>query len=104
MAEHRNVPEEDIAGSVRFLQRNVGPGDLVLVHPSVREGFLLYARMFGWKEPPVIFTNTGWPCCQRGIDPMPGGATERAVMEDLRGRVPREFSSRAWLYYTTRPT
>lgn len=104
VAEHRNLPEEDIAGAVRFLQRNTGPGDLVLVHPSVREGFLLYARMFGWKAPQAIFTNTGWPCCQRGIDPMPGGSTERAVMEDLRGRVPREFSNRAWLYYTTRPT
>lgn len=104
VAEHRNLPEEDIAGAVRFLQRNVGPGDLVLVHPSVREGFLLYARMFGWKAPPAIFTNTGWPCCQRGRDPKPGGSTERAIMEDLEGRVPRGFSSRAWLYYTTRPT
>ena len=104
VAEHRNLPEEDIAGSVRFLQRNLGPGDLVLVHPSVREGFLLYSRMYGWRTPPVIFTDTGWPCCQRGQDPKPGGSTEQAILEDLHGRVPQGFSSRAWLYYTTRPT
>jgi Dolichyl-phosphate-mannose-protein mannosyltransferase len=104
VAEHRNLPEEDIAGAVRFLQRNVGAADLVLVHPSVREGFLLYARMFDWQTPSIVFTNTGWPCCQRGQDPKPGGSTERAIVEDLDGRVPRGFSGRAWLYYTTRPT
>jgi hypothetical protein len=104
VTEHRNLPEEDIAGAVRFLQRSVGPSDLVLVHPSVREGFLLYSRMFGWKTPPAVFTNTGWPCCQRDQDPKPGGSTGAAIAEDLEARVPPGFHGRAWLYYTTRPT
>jgi hypothetical protein len=104
VTEHRNQPEENIAGAVRFLQTHVEPADLVLVHPSVREGFLLYARMDGWETPPAVFTDTGWPCCQRGRDPMPGGSTERAIVEDLDARVPRGFSGRVWLYYTTRPT
>jgi hypothetical protein len=102
--DHRNQAEENIAGAVGFLQSHVGPADLVLVHPSVREGFLLYARMNGWKAPPAIFADTGWPCCQRGRDPMPGGSTEQAIVQDLDARIPRGFSGRVWLYYTTRPT
>jgi hypothetical protein len=104
VAEHRNLPLEDIAGTVQYLQRSVGPDDLVLVHPSVREGFLLYAGMLAWKTPPAIFANTGWPCCQRDQDPKPGGSSEQAILEDLAGRIPRGFSGTAWLYYTTRPT
>jgi hypothetical protein len=104
VTEHRNKPEEDIAGAVRFLQAHVGPRDLVLVHPSVREGFLLYSRVDKWEAPPAIFADTGWPCCQRGRDPMPGGSTERAIVEDLNARIPQGFSGRIWLYYTTRPT
>lgn len=102
--EHRNKPEENIAGAIRFLQTHVGPADLVVVHPSVREGFLLYTRMYGWNDPPAIFADTGWPCCQRGRDPMPGGSTEQAILDDLDAKIPRGFSGRVWLYYTTRPT
>ena len=104
VAEHRNKPEENIAGAIQFLKTHVGAVDLLLVHPSVREGFLLYTRMDGWKAPQAIFADTGWPCCQRGRDPMPGGSTEKAIVEDLDARIPRGFSGRIWLYYTTRPT
>lgn len=104
VTEHRNQPEEDVAGAVRFLQQNVRPDDVVLVHPSVREGFLLYAAIDGWKAPPAIFGDTGWPCCQRGRDPKPGGSTEKDIVEDLDARIPRDFRGRIWLYATTRPT
>ncbi len=104
VAEHRNQPEEDIDGAVRFLQTHVGPADLLLVHASVREGFLLYAHMDGWEAPPAIFSDTGWPCCQRGRDPMPGASTDQAVLRDLDARIPRGFTGRVWLYYTNRPT
>jgi hypothetical protein len=104
VTEHRSQPEENIAGAIRFLQTHVGPRDLVLVHPSVREGFLLYSRMDGWDPPHAIFADTGWPCCQRGRDPKPGGSTKQAILEDLDARIPRWFSGRIWLYYTLRPT
>ena len=42
--EGRFQPEEDMSGAVRYLRKNVAPSDLVLVHPSLREGFLLYTR------------------------------------------------------------
>jgi hypothetical protein len=48
-----------------------------LVHPSVREGFLLYSRMDGRDAPHPIFADTGWPCSQRGRDPLPGGSTKQ---------------------------
>jgi hypothetical protein len=104
--EHRNQPEENSGAAVRFLEEHAAPGDLVLVHPSTREGFLLYSAMDGWQPPPgeIVFTNTGWPCCQRDADPKPGGSTAAAVKDDLDARVPRPFARRVWLYSTTRPT
>ena len=105
VAEHRNLPEEDIAGAVRFLQRNVGPGDLVLVHPSVREGFLLYARMFGWqmRRPRSSRIQDGRAARETRI-PSPAVRPNGPSWKIWRAEFPADSPSRAWLFYTTRPT
>ncbi|MGP0076737.1 MAG: glycosyltransferase family 39 protein, partial [Bryobacteraceae bacterium] len=97
-------PVENFAGAVRFLQQHVAPRDIVLVHACCKEGFDLYASMYGWHIPPVIYGETGWPCCARGKDARPGTSTKQKVFQDLDSKIPPRFSGRIWLVYTTRPT
>jgi hypothetical protein len=101
--EGRFQPEENMAGAVRYLHRNVAPSDLVLVHASLREGFLLYTRMQGWTAPPVVYGDTGWPCCPRDQPSGPDTATPDKVLRDLDAKIPRDFHGRIWLFYTDRP-
>jgi hypothetical protein len=101
--EGRFQPEEDMSGAVRYLRKNVGPSDLVLVHPSLREGFLLYTAMQGWNAKPVIYGDTGWPCCPRGRPPGVDVSTPEKIQRDLDAKIPRDFHGRIWLFYTDRP-
>jgi hypothetical protein len=96
--------EEDFAGAVSFLEKHAAAPDLILVHACCKEGFLLYSAMDGWNPPRVVFGNTGWPCCARGKDARPGASSERATIADLDAKIPRGYSGRVWLLYTTRPT
>jgi mannosyltransferase len=102
--ERRAAPEEDFAAAVRFLEPRIRPADLVLVHACCKEGFLLYSGMDGWNSPRLLFGDTGWPCCARGKDARPGRSTELAVTGDLDAKIPRGYSGRIWLLFTTRPT
>jgi hypothetical protein len=101
--EGRFQPEEDMSGAVRYLRKNVGPSDLVLVHASLREGFLLYTAMQGWTAQPVIYGNTGWPCCPRGRPADVDISTPEKIRHDLDAKIPQEFHGRIWLFYTNRP-
>jgi hypothetical protein len=101
--EGRFQPEEDMSGAVRYLRKNVTPSDLVLVHPSLREGFLLYTAIQGWTARPVIYADTGWPCCPRGRPPGPDISTPEKILRDLDAKIPRDFNGRLWLFYTDRP-
>jgi len=101
--EGRFQPEEDMSGAVRYLRKNVGPDDLVLVHPSLQEGFLLYTAMQGWSAKPVIYGDTGWPCCPRGRPAIPDISTPEQVRGDLDSKIPHDFQGRIWLFYTNRP-
>jgi hypothetical protein len=102
--ERRAVADEDFAAAVRFLEQRLKPGDLLLVHASSKEGFLLYSRMDGWNPPNVLYGNTGWPCCARGKNGRPGVSTARAVSRDLYAMIPRGYSGRIWILHTTRPS
>jgi hypothetical protein len=101
--EGRFQPEENMAGAVRYLHQNVAPSDLVLVHASLREGFLLYTGIEGWIAPPVVDGDTGWPCCPRDQAAGPDTATPDKVLRDLDAKVPHDFHGRIWLFYTDRP-
>jgi len=101
--EGRFQPEEDMAGAIRYLRKNVGPSDLVLVHPSLQEGFLLYTAMQGWTARPVIYGDTGWPCCPRGRSPGLDISTPEKIRHDLDNKIPPDFHGRIWLFYTNRP-
>ena len=104
MMQPRDLAKEDIAGAVSFLQRHAAPADLILVHASCKEGFLLYSRLDAWQPPHALFGDTGWPCCARGHDDRPGASTQRAVFADLDAKIPRGYTGRVWLLFTTRPT
>jgi hypothetical protein len=98
-----SAPKEDVAGAVAFLQRKSAAQDLILVHPSAVESFVLYARMYGWNMPPAIYGDTGWPCCPRGTDWRPGVSTENLVNADIDRMVPSGYTGRIWMLYTIRP-
>jgi hypothetical protein len=101
--EGRFQPEEDMSGAVRYLRKNVGPDDLVLVHASLREGFLLYTAIQGWSAKPVIYGDTGWPCCARGRAPGRDISTPEKIRHDLDSKIPHDYHGRIWLFYTNRP-
>jgi hypothetical protein len=101
---HRDLPEEDLEGAVRFLQQYVHPDELVVVHAECREGFRFYAARLGWRPRHVVFGDTGWPCCARGEPSGPGNSHEHDVVADLDHMIPRGYSGRLWLLYSTRPT
>lgn len=94
--------QEDFEGAVRFLHQRVGAGDLLLVHASVIEGFRLYARVEGWRDPNARFGDTGWPCCARGKHAVPDSYSLPAVENDVHRMIPRGFSGRVWLFYSAR--
>jgi hypothetical protein len=96
--EGRGQPVEDYAAAVHFLRANAAPGDMVLVHPSAREGFRLYTELENW-HPAAAYGDTGWPCCPRGHPAGPRSSSEQAVKQDLEGRV---TAARVWLLYTSR--
>jgi uncharacterized membrane protein len=102
--EHRNQPEEDFAGAVQFLRQHAQPSDRLLVHPSVKEGFELYAGMQGFTAPRPVYGATGWPCCVRGHLAPPHSPSRQAVIDDLAAKIPPGFSGRVWLIYSSRPT
>jgi hypothetical protein len=99
-----DLPKEDVDGAVRFLKSAVPSNDLLLVHPSVGETFRLYADMHAWMAPPVVYGDTGWPCCPRGKDARAFSSTNEAVVRDLHRMIPAGYSGRIWLLYTIRPT
>jgi hypothetical protein len=101
--EGRYQPEEDMAGAVRYLRMNAAPSDLVLVHASLREGFLLYTAIQGWTAQPAMYGDTGWPCCPRGKRSGPDTSTPEEVWRDLDAKIPHDFHGRIWLFYTDRP-
>jgi hypothetical protein len=101
--ENASVPKEDMAGAVAFLQRTSAAQDLILVHPSAGESFVLYARMYGWTMPPAIYGDTGWPCCPRGKVWLPRVSTEQIVNADIDRMVPSGYTGRIWMLYTIRP-
>jgi hypothetical protein len=97
VSEHRNQAEEDYAGAVQYLKHHVAPADLLLVHASLIEGFKLY-----WPDNHAIFGDTGRPCCQRGR--FTRFSSRPAVLEDLDRKIPKGFTGRLWLAYSTRDT
>jgi hypothetical protein len=97
VSEHRNQAEEDYAGAVQYLRRHIGPADLLLVHASLIEGFKLY-----WPDNHAIFGDTGRPCCRPGR--FTRFSSREAVVEDLDGKIPKGFTGRLWLVYSTRDT
>jgi hypothetical protein len=104
ISEHQNRPQEDFARAIQILRQRVAPSDLLLVHPSVIEGFKLYTAMEGWHDHHAIYGDTGWPCCVRNKISTPGSSTVRALSEDLDRKVPRGFTGRIWLFYSARHT
>ncbi len=102
--DRRDLPEENMAGAFDYLKDHVGPADLMLVHAAAREGFLLYSAMRGWSGPLPVYGNTGWPCCARGKNALPGQSSEAAVVADINQMIPPHFSGTIWLFYPTRPS
>jgi hypothetical protein len=107
--DHRNKPEEDMVAALDYVRRHTAPGDLLLVHASLKEDFKLYAGIVyanrdGWSGRPPLFGDTGWPCCVRGHLEGPHASSAEAVIADLEAKVPRDYRGRIWLLYSTRPT
>jgi hypothetical protein len=102
--ERRDVAEEDFSGAFGYLKSHVRPGDLLLIHAAAREGFKLYSAMEGWTGSPPVYGSTGWPCCARGRNALPGQSTVASVTADINAMIPRGFSGTIWLFYPSRPS
>lgn len=102
--EHRNQPEEEFSEAFQFLKTHVQPADLLMVHADASEGFKLYSAMYGWPGPAPLYGNTGWPCCARGKNAVPGSSDPALVTADVNALVPKGFSGTIWLFYSTRPS
>ena len=100
--ERRGEPQEDYSMAIRLLRARLMPGDLVLVHPSAREGFRLYTEIENW-HPAVIYGDTGWPCCPRSHSAGPRSSTEVAVRQDLNAKIP-PAADHFWLLLNNRPS
>lgn len=96
-------PAEDMDGATSFLQAHVQRQDFLWIHASTGEAFKLYSRMKNWHDVPVHFGHTAWPCCARGVINDDSTSSEALVRVDFGGALPRNFSGRVWLLYTTRP-
>ncbi|MEP7353085.1 MAG: glycosyltransferase family 39 protein [Acidobacteriota bacterium] len=98
---------EEYGAALRILRNQVSPNDLLLVHADAKQGFLLQAAIDHWPElewgSRTRFGETGWPCCARGRDLVPGRLESKAVTRDLTRMVPKGFSGRVWLFYGNRP-
>lgn len=94
---------EDMDGATSFLKAHVQHQDFLWVHASTTEAFKLYATMKNWHDAPVHFGHTAWPCCARGVIHDDSTSSEALVRVDFGGALPRHFSGRVWLLYTTRP-
>jgi hypothetical protein len=94
--------KEDVQGAVEFLATAAGPGEPIYVHASVREAFSLYSRLRNWSPPGLLWGESGWPCCPRGLErrESPGEILER---HDLARLVPDGYRGRVWAIVTERP-
>ena len=85
---------------VRYLKAKVRPGyDLVYVHDWEEEPARLYLAITGWKNAPVRFGHTGYPCCKRTAEKRPGDSdTERDyVFNDFRNAIGQPPNGDLWL-------
>jgi 4-amino-4-deoxy-L-arabinose transferase-like glycosyltransferase len=101
----RNPPafnSEDPAAAVRFLERTVNPGDLVYVHASAEEQIKLYLRLFDVHDMPVVFGNTGWPCCTRHHQFETGPVADSYVMRDFQNKIGEARPERILLVFGDR--
>jgi hypothetical protein len=93
---------EDPASAVRFLQNTVRAGDLVYVHASAEEQIKLYMRLFGVHGLPVVFGNTGWPCCTRHHQFETGPVKDEYVLADLQNHLGTTQPRRLFLVFADR--
>jgi hypothetical protein len=96
------APIEDYDAAFNMLRAQTQPADLVFLHASVREAADLYLHIGGRLPAPVIYGNTGWPCCTRNWQ-HPSTESPGMVANDLLRQVPPRFAGRLWLFYTSRP-
>lgn len=98
--KYRPYAFEDYPANIAYLQKNVKPGELVLIHADARQGFELYSAIDGWEQE-RRYGDTGWPCCARGRAVVK--SSEAAVRADLARLLPAEYRGRLWLVYANRP-
>jgi len=93
--------EEDVPSALRYLRENVNDGDLIYVHASLVESAKLDLKLLKWSKAPVLYGNTGWPCCIREE----GRGTDRAegeVQREMRELWSKGQGRTLWLLFTER--
>ena len=108
VARQRNrsaPPDEDYSAAITWFQEHARPGDTLLAHASTQPGLDLYSAIRGWdpnRELNLKLGNTGWPCCPRGIDALPGSSSAPALRDDLLRLLGPKPSGRIYNFYTDR--
>jgi hypothetical protein len=56
---------EDVKGAMNYLADKSTADDILYVHASMREQFVLYSRVYTIQARKVLYGDFGWPCCTR---------------------------------------
>ena len=100
----RPYPEEDedCEAALRYLRSAVQPGDLVYIHASLEESAKLYVRLLNWKNPPIVYGNTGWPCCIRDQQAATVTSGKAGLQRELLELRAQAGGRTLWLLFTGR--
>ena len=94
---------EDPGSAVRYLQRTARTGDLIYVHASAEEQTKLYMRLLEVDGLPIVFGNTGWPCCTRHHQFETGQVSDDYVMADFEKQIAAIHPKELLLVFADRP-
>lgn len=93
---------EDAEGAIRHLKSNAVSDDLIYVHASAAETSRLYFRMLGWDAAPLVYGQTGSPCCGRKSQPDDVLPSELQYHGDFDDVIRGARFRRLWLVFTGR--
>jgi len=93
---------EDSEEAVAFLRERVGSDDVLFVHPTMREQFKHYTRVYPIVSQRIIYGNLGKPCCPRHDYRPPEQESEKESIDEISSLKNAAAGRRLWVLMTNR--